>query len=227
MKPNILAFIIGGMLVLAGQSADADELATLQQLLKENQNLSVQLDKNEKVKGDIAKAELAIKGADSALKHAERDLHEKGVGLVQQAQGIEAQAQQSGCPWGTTQQDKAFVDGCNAEGARLTAMFEDVKKQGMSLEQYGRKLREEQDQLSKRTMDLFAKKKSNNADLELLQAARTDWTNRYNAFVFHSETFERLKKMAPGAGTCDELSAANDLAGAARCLQYLWDGAAR
>jgi hypothetical protein len=226
MKPNVLVLALGGILALVGRPADADEMTTLQQLLKENQNLSVQLDKNEKVKGDIAKAELAVKGADSALKHAEQELHQKGAGLLQQHQNIQGQVQQSGCPWGTTQQDKAFVDACNTEGARLNAMLQDVQKQGITLVEYSRKLQEERAQLSKRTMDWFDKKKSNNADLELLQTARTDWVNRYNAFVFHSETYERLKRTRPGAEICDQISA-TDLPGAARCLQHLFDGAAR
>jgi hypothetical protein len=228
MKRQMVGATLGALLALASQAANADEKGTLQQLLAENRNLIVQLEKAKKVEGQIAKAELANQGAQSALKHAKEALRREGTGLAIDAASIQQKADQAGCPWGTSSTDIAFVDSCNAEGRRLMALFEDVKKRDSSLQEYAQKLEEKQAQFSERTEKLFAQKKANNADLQFLYDARSNWQRRYNAFVFRSPTYERLKKTAPGAQMCEQLSESGSdqaLRSAAQCLQWLWDGA--
>jgi peptidoglycan hydrolase CwlO-like protein len=233
MKKAILVVVLVSSLTLPSRIANADEKDTIQQLLAENQNLTLQLDNAKKVQGDIAKAGLAINGADSALKYAQEELRREGTGLLQEGQQIQNAAQATGCPWGTRQSDIAYVDSCNAEGKRLMAMWEELQKQGASLEVYARELDKERSELTKRTMEWAAKKKANDADLGDLDAARTAWLERYSAFVMHSEAYERLKVQAPAAQICKVIanlsgdSAVNlgDLEAAAACLNRLWDGA--
>lgn len=228
MKREILSAALAGLLTLVSQITQADEKDTLQQLLAENKNLTVQLDAAKKTEGQIAKAELANQGAHSALKHAKQELRQLRGGLIDEGKNIGQQAQQAGCPWGSTSTDKGFVAACNAEGKRLNEMLNDVKRRGASIEDYARKLEERQASLGKETMTLFAKKKNNNYDLGILYAVQSDWQRRYNAFVFQSDTYERLKKTAPGAKLCVPLSenaGAQALGSAAKCLERLWDGA--
>lgn len=215
-----------GLVLLAAlpfQVALAKEKQTLEGLLAANQNLVVQLANATKVQGDIAKAERAVSGADAVIKRADRELQQKGVGIVQSMQDVNTRAAQSGCPWNTQHEDKAFVDGCNETGRRLTAELEALRKQGASVADLKRKLDQEHAEISKRTMTLFAQKKRNNSDLEKLGAAREDWNNRYREFLFQSETYERLKKTAPGSWNCEGM----DLISAGQCLQRIWDGANR
>lgn len=233
MNREILIASVGTLLALtsvtgAKSAGNENEKSTLQDLLAENKNLIVQLDKAKKVEGEIAKAGLAVEGTQNALKHAQQELQRKGKSLVGEQQSIEVQGQQSGCPWGGSSKDEAFVDSCNAEGARLNALLKDVQQRKITVNEYSRKLQEEQARLSDSTLKWFAKKKENNADLQMLYDARSDWQQRYNAFVFRSATYERLKKTARGADVCERLSAnVNDqaLRKASQCLQRLWDGA--
>ena len=234
MNNKSLRMALGGFLILGSLAAPAaqigapDEKNTLQQLLAENKNLSIKLDDAKKAEGQIAKAQLANDGAHSALKHAQQELKQLRSGLMGEGRNIQQQAQQAGCPWGGTSKDKGFVNACNAEGRRLTEMLNDVLRRGASLEEYEHKLTERQTSLGNDTLKLFKKKKSNYEDLELLYAARADWQQRYNAFVFRSETYERLKKTAPASQLCVPMSAqpnAEELRSAAHCLERLWDGA--
>jgi predicted secreted protein len=222
MKTAILMVVVVNLLTLASRIANADDMSTLQQLLRENENLTVQLDKAKKTQGDIAKAELVTEGADSALKHAQEELQRKGNGLLQAQQDIHSQADATGCPWGTLNSNEAYVASCNAEGARLKAMLQDVQKQGASLQVYAQQLQKERSQLSQRTLDWFAKKKANNADLEDLEAERTAWNHRYKAFLFQSQTYERLKVMTPSAQICEQVT---DLPAAKGCLDKIWQTA--
>ena len=82
MKKAILVVVLVSSLTLPSRIANADEKDTIQQLLAENQNLTLQLDNAKKVQGDIAKAGLAINGADSALKYAQEELRREGTGLL-------------------------------------------------------------------------------------------------------------------------------------------------
>lgn len=208
-------------------AATADEKGDLEALLAENRNLAVQLAKARTVQADIVKAETELNGAQQALYTAKNDVKRAEMGLLENVRRREQQARQAGCPWGGTSTDKAFVAACNAEGARLNNWLFELQKEGADLRTYERKLGVEQQRLSKSTLTLFAKKKSNNRDLELLGAAQADWQRRYNEFLFRSSTYERLKKTAPGTQECERISAdASDeaLRRAADCLQRMWDG---
>ena len=162
MKRDVLVAVLAGVLAVLGpwyshSVIAADEKSELQALLAENKNLTLQLDKAEKVKGEIAKAELSISGAQSALKSFKQQLQRSGAGLLEEANSIDTAAQRAGCPWGTTSTDKPFVDSCNAEGERLQSLLQDVRKKAMTLEQYGQKLEEDQTALSNKTVSLFKK----------------------------------------------------------------------
>jgi hypothetical protein len=224
---TLLAFLTLASQALCANPGD-DEKSTLQGLLAENKNLIVQLDKAEKVKGEIAKAGLTIEGEQAAVKHAQQELRSKGTRIDEQQQDINTQVQGAGCPWGSSSTDKEFVASCNAEGARLTAMLKEVQEKRKTLADYARELDKRQAMYSDLTLKWFAQKKENNTDLQALYDARSDWQRRYNAFVFHSDTYERLKKTAPAAKVCEEISALvtdEALRQAAQCLQRLWDGA--
>lgn len=225
MRGEILIVALGGMLALASQAARADEQSTLQELLAENKNLTLQLEKAKKVEGEIAKAELAIQGAQSALNRAKAELRRSGTGLVDEARNLQQQSVRAGCPWGAKSTDLAFVNSCNAEGRRLMDLFADVQRRGGDLQEYAQKLEEKQGQFSERTVRLFTKKKENRTDLETLFAAREDWLRRYRAFVFQSEAYNRLRVTAPSANLCARNS--SSLEDASQCLQWVWDGARR
>lgn len=203
--------------------ARADEKNELDQLLAENRNLTVQLEKAKKTEGQIGRAKLALDGWSSALKHARDETSRQASGLVREQQDIHRQADATGCPWGTQQKDEAYVNSCNAQGRRLNEMMADVIRRGGSLQEVSRKLDEEQAKLSRETEKWFKQKKSNNTDLEILYQYQADWQRRYNAFVFHSDTYERLKRTAAGGTVCREAASVDDMAGAAQCLQRLWD----
>jgi hypothetical protein len=233
MSKNVLSAVFVVLLVLSSQASqaatlDAKENETLKELLSENKNLSVQLAKARKVHADIAKSEVEVSGAQQALKTATNDARRTYSGVLQDVRRRNEQMANAGCPWGGSSEDKGFVSACNAEGARLNKWLEELREKGASIEEYARKLDERQRQLSKETLVLAAKKKSNNEDLNVLEVRSADWQRRYNAFVFHSTTYERLKKItAPGASICEQMSGdASDeaLRRAADCLQRLWDG---
>jgi|SRR5580704_4069469 hypothetical protein len=232
MKREILvATTLFAFLTLASPARSSpgdDEKSTLQGLLAENKNLIVKLDKAEKVKGEIAKAGLTVDGGQAAVKHAQEELRRKGTRIDEQQEDIKAQYQASPCPWGGSTPDEAFASSCNTELAKLEALAKEVLEKKKSAAEYARELEEEQARFSDAQVSLFQKKKANNNELEALYNRRSDWQQRYNAFVFHSDTYERLKKTAPAAHVCEEISTlATDeaLRRAAQCLQTLWDGA--
>lgn len=198
----------------------AQEKDVLKELLEDNQNLQVQLQKAQKVQGDIAKAELKLQGADAARKHFEREIDQKIRGVMQGAEDIKTRSDQAGCPWGGSSTDKAFVEGCNETGRRLMAEMEQLKRQAAPLADMKKKVVEERDDISKRTIKLAAQKKSNNADLAMLEAERADWQRRYREFLFRSPTFERLKQMSPQSVNCAEV---DSLVGAKLCLDQVWN----
>jgi hypothetical protein len=222
-RPILKIIIAAGASVFAAAAPRAEDLPTLQQLMNENQIITDQLDKAHKAQGEIGKAKLAIDGAETALKHAQEQLKHNASGLEGAQQDVVSQAHASGCPWGATLvNQQAYVDSCNAEGARLQAMLQDIQKQGQSLEVFAQKLQEEQTKISNRTLEWAKKVKTSNADLNDLEAARVHWLERYSRFIFQSETHERLKATAPASAICDHTA---DLDIAAQCLQRVWDGA--
>ena len=66
MKTGILIVALASILAPASPVSAADEADLLRGLLDENKNLTVQLE-NQEGRGEIAKAELTIQGAQSAL----------------------------------------------------------------------------------------------------------------------------------------------------------------
>jgi hypothetical protein len=111
---------------------------------------------------------------------------------------------------------------------KLMQWANDLKGQRDGMAEYARRVVAERRQLSGNTLRWAANKKSVDRDLELLAAARANWQRRYNAFVFRSQAYEHLKRVAPGSRLCDQESAGGsdeDLRRAAQCLQRLFDGA--
>ena len=232
MKRITCCMVVTGLFALSSQAlvaraADSDGLSALQGLLAENKNLTVQLRKVKKVKEEIDRKDSEIQGATSALKHAQEDLRRRGTRIDEENRRIDEEATRSGCPWGTKSTDLAYVNSCNTLGAKLMGWKEDLKNKVITLAEYAAKLQDEQNRWNQATLKWAAKKKSNNDDLDELSASFADWQRRYNAFVFQSEAYERLKKTAPGARFCEELSrpmTSGALESAAQCLQWLWDG---
>jgi hypothetical protein len=223
-----------GLAALAWHAAPCaqDEASQLQQLLAENQNLTVQIGKAKKVEEQVGKAELTLKGWDAALKAAREELHHSQTGIVREFNMVHQRARETGCPWGATlEKQDAYVASCNAKGADLNAMLRDLQKQGATAVEMEAKLNQKQQELGNETLVWFKKKKANNNDLETLYAANANWQRRYNAFVFNSEAYRRLQVTAPGSQFCESLSGnGNDvekLRSASQCLQRLFDGARR
>jgi len=227
MKRGITIAVMAGLLALTGTALGSDQ-QMLEDLLTQNKSLVIKIKKSEKVKGEIARSEQSVQGAQSALDYARKELRLSGIRLLDEDRNLKRQADQAGCPWGSSSTDKAFVAACNAEGRRLMDLFADVRKRGSGLDQYARELEKTQERLSNRTVDLARKKKANQNVLEALYQERADWQRAYNELVFKSKTYERLKRTAPLAGICEQISEPQTdqaLERAAACLNRLWDGA--
>ena len=205
---------------------DTGAKETLKELMAETQNLSVQLRKAEKTHGEIAKAELSLSGKTDALARARKELNRLRVGLDNSARDLFAQADRTGCPWGHTSTDKDYVASCNAEGARLNGLLQQVAAKAMTADQMDAKLSESQNAITEATAALALKRKANDADLQDLAEAREDWQRRYNTFVFDSEAYRRLQKMAPGSHTCTLITPTHpdSFERASECLRRLWEG---
>jgi chromosome segregation ATPase len=224
----VLACALAFLSAIGPAQADDDERAALQKLLKGNEILTAQLDKAKKADGQIAKAQLAIDGAQKALSHAVEQVRHEGETLIDQQKNIDQEANRTGCPWGGESPDKAFVASCNQEAAKLNSLLSQVRQNAISLKDYANALDKEQSRLSGATVSLFQKKKINDANINELAALQAQWARRFNRIVFQSEAYERLKVMAPAAQICEQISesgAEGDLERAHHCLQQLWDGA--
>jgi hypothetical protein len=229
-RPCVLATCLAAF-AWSAAAIGQDEASVLQQLLAENKNLTVQLDKAKKTETDIGKAELSLKGWDTALKAAREEVRRNRTAIVKDFDMVNQRARETGCPWGGSSRDEGYVSSCNGKADEFNAMFRELSSQGASLQEFDRKLDQKQQEFTKATMSWFKKKKANNDDLQTLYAANADWQRRYNAFVFRSEAYERLKVTAPGAQDCETLSGngrdAEKLRTASQCLQRLFDGARR
>lgn len=217
-------------MVRAAHKEDKSERQVLANLQAEQQHLNAQLRRVKKTKEEIDHQDLANQGRWDALKYAKNDLQQMKTRLALKDRGIDEKFEQSRCAWGTTSPDKAYVDSCNTLLDKLIGLKNDLGNEAITVEEYASKLQEEENHLSEATFRLGQKRKSNNADMEEVSAALSDWQHRYNSFVFQSETYERLKKTAPGARFCENLSmpmTTGALESASQCLQWLWDGAGR
>lgn len=234
MNDKLSAVAVSLVLTLLGQpcasAAESSEAVTLQGLLQEGHNLETQLRKVRKVKEEIDDKESGLKGAARALELERAASRERMMGLKEQQEEIEQKDRNSGCRWGTWSKDLAYVNSCNALLEKLKGWSEEVRTKAMSQIEFERKLQEQQNRLSDATVAWARLKSENNADINELSAAYSDWRQRYNDFVFQSETYERLKKTAPGARLCERLSGSGtypELRSASQCLQWLFDGAQR
>jgi chromosome segregation ATPase len=233
----IATMIVMALLPAAGhaQTEKKDENPTLQQLMRENQNLTQQIDQATKTKGEIAKASLENEGAQAAVKGAFEKLRHSGERLIDDEKNIQEQGRRAGCPWGSTLvNQEAFVAACNKEADRLNGMLAEVQKQAITLQDYARELEGTQTKLSNNTIKLARQKHKIESDLNLLAIARQDWSRRYQEFLFQSPTYNRLRQTAPAARSCesmlppsglDETAAHEYLRRTAQCLQWVWDGA--
>lgn len=215
----------------APAAAPPGEKSTLQKMLQQNENLTQQIDKAKKTGGVIAQAELENQGRQAAIRGMERELRRWEVGLDREERDIFRQGDQAGCPWGTKHDDAAFVAACNAEGRRLSGLFQQVQQGKVESARYRERIEQTRRELSQQTERLFQKKKANNADLEDLYAARTVWQQRFNNFVFNdSPTFRRLRDfVAPESNGCVPAEGADDeaLVKAAGCLRWISENVRR
>lgn len=221
--------IMSGLVPMVHAAGNDDPSARqiIADLQAEQQHLGGELRRVKKVKQDIDRMGSELDGAAYALKRAKQELQRKGAQIAIEGHGIDEQAQQSGCAWGTKSTDIAYVNSCNALRDKLMGLQQDLRNRVISLEEYAAKLLQEENHLSEATFKWGKKKKANNADLEELTAELSKWQQRYNAVVFQSDTYERLKRIAPGARLCEQLSehaTDQDLQNAAQCLQRLWEG---
>lgn len=211
-------------------AAKGEEAATFQDLLTQGDNLETQVRKVKKIKQELDSKESSLKGAADALRRAQMGLRRKALEIDKEEQRIEGEDKKSGCRWGTRSKDIDYVNSCNALGEQLKGWQKEVEAKAMSLVEYNNKLQDQQRRLTEATVSWAQQKKENNADLDELNGELGRWQQRYNAFVFQSETYERLKKTAPGAQLCERLSGSGryqELRSAAQCLQWLFDGARR
>jgi small-conductance mechanosensitive channel len=228
MHQAILVAALVGFLAQASQppsdTPPGDSRTTIQALLEQNKELTAKLEKVKTDEGQIAKAELELDGVKTVIDHADRAVKETKNGLEDEVKQIQAAAN-NGCPWGATlpSTQAAYVAGCNAELVKIQARLAEVRPKADKLAEYEKVVAEERQILSDKTMALAGKKKRNIADRALLDELSAKWVQRYNAFVFHSEAYEQLKKMEPGSRICERLSEFNAET-AAGCLTRLWSG---
>jgi hypothetical protein len=214
--------VLGGLVLFTSALAAAGEPETLASFKAEGERLMAATAKAEAARGQIAKATLAVDGADRALKLALDAATHRGLEVIGAAEKLDARDKQSGCAWGTESRNIPYVDGCNALMKVLKTEFAELEKKGASIEEYVRTVDKERAKVTKRTEVLARQEKDNKDDLAELKAEREDYYQRLHAFLFRSETYERLKKQAPGSQICASIGS---LEGASQCLQRLWDGA--
>lgn len=211
-------------------AGDKDK-ATLQDLMAEGDALNKSLVKATVVKKKLAQTDQELKGSQAAIDGAVRQLKSAAQKLqmegTSQAQQVSIQKSR-GCGLGGTSPDLAWVAACNKEVDRLNDWATKLATTEDGLKAYAQKLSDEQAQLSHSTEVWAQKNKQNGADLDDINAALTDWSQRYNAFVFQSATYDRLVHTNQGMQECAQLSqdpSEGELEIAHRCLQWLWDGA--
>jgi hypothetical protein len=131
---------------------------------------------------------------------------------------------------GVKSPDLAWVAACTQEVNRLNDWEKKLGANEDVLKAYAQKLDDEQSENSQAEALWVKKYKQNNSDLNDIGAALTDWSQRYNAFVFQSATYDRLVHTNQGIQQCAQLGdnpTIGDLEVAHHCLQWLWDGATR
>lgn len=224
--------LLAGVLVLPFHAHGAgNDKATLQDLMAEGADLNKSLVKATVVKKKLDQTDQELKGSQAAIDSAKRQLKQASIKLQLEGESHDQQAKMQisrGCGVGGSSPDKAWVAACNGEVARLNDWLAKIDANADGLKAYGQKITEEQAQLSD-TLQLWTKKrKQNDADLNDINAALTDWSQRYNAFVFNSPTYDRLVHTDIGMQQCAQLGpnpSEGEMEVAHRCLQWLWDGA--
>jgi|GEM_PF-3380341 len=235
---RILHLLAAGALLAGAQSiqlqahAAGTDKATLQDLMAEGDALNKSLVKATVVKKKLAQADQELKGSQAALDSAARQVKEQIRKLQIEGTSHDQQAQiqiSRGCGIkGASSPDATWVAACNAEVDRLNDWGAKLTSSAEGLQAYAQKLSAEQTQVSQATQTWVLKNKQNDADLNDINAALTDWSQRYNAFVFQSATYDRLVHTDLGMQQCTQLSedpSDGELQRAHRCLQWLWDGA--
>jgi len=225
------AILTTGMLAFAA-GALANEANTLQALLKQNQALIAAMNDTKLKEVQIGKAKLEINGAADVLKRAETNFRRNAEGLGREVQYWEGQAQRvqnNGCPWGG-KAEASYAEACNAQMRKIQAWARELKDKDNGMEEYARRLQAERAEVERLTLEWARKQDAVNRQARLVEQKRAEWQQRYNAFVFQSEAYRRLRVSVPLAQHCRELTGMgshDELRNAAQCLQHLWDGARR
>lgn len=217
---------VAALVLLGGQAQAAAERDMVRALMAESTQISRQLDIAKKKEQELANAKQELLGVDAVLKRAEESLRRNVGTLEQQAARFEAQlrrTESNGCPWGG-KAEASYARACNSEMQKLIDWANELKGQRDGMAQYARRVQAERRNLSENTVLWGQHQASVNKDLELLGQARAAWQQRFNNFVFQSQAYEQLKRVAPGSRFCEGM-VASDPDRAAQCLQRLFDNA--
>jgi hypothetical protein len=199
------AFAVLACTILAAAPAAAQgpgatsEKTKLQALMDTNRKLTERWDATKKAEGQIARAELEVAGAERAWAAAERNFRRFGLKLKEQMSDIEREGVRSGCPFGSETTDRALYQSCNATADRLNAAMAEVIRKGEGQAAYAEKLAQERARLNKATKAAADKKRENNRIQREIEAEFVQWRELHHRFVFRSEAYEHLRRIAPEA----------------------------
>lgn len=215
MKSMTRYFLAALLVSLTGLPAHADQ-EQLRGLMAEAADFQAEYTKTirtqaqiEAAKREIAGSELAVIGAMDAIKGG------AGPGRPQNL-----------CP--PESANKAIAAACNTAVSKLDGWKSSLAGDPDGRKKYAEQLQREQERLTLAGQKWSAKKKSNEALLEVLDTVFQSWQRRYAALVFKSSAYSRLVSTEEGAAHCKSPAASGKeaiLEGAQGCLQWLWVGA--
>jgi len=223
MRKAVKMGIVAGAICFSAQ-VRADEAAALQRLLEENQKIIKETEAAKKREEEIGKAKLELDGVDAVLKRAEASFRRNVSGLQQEAEMFGQAAERTknnGCPWGG-KAEISYANSCNSEMAKIRGWAQELQGKQNGMAEYAQRLRDERDELSRNVTSWGIKKSKLNGDFQRIEQRRREMDEVMNSFVFRSQTYERLKQMAPIAQTC--AGASGGSAQASDCLRRLWEG---
>jgi len=215
MKSMTRYFLAALFVSLMRLPARADQ-EQLRGLMAEASDFQAEYTKTVRTKGQIEAAKREIAGSELAL-----------LGAIDAIKGgDESGRPQSLCP--PESANKAIAAACNTEISKLDGWKKNLAGDPDGLKKYREQLLREQERLTLAGQSWSAKKKSNEALLDVLDVAFQSWQRRYAALVFKSAPYSRLVSTEEGSARCKippDSGREAILEGAQGCLQWLWVGA--
>lgn len=205
----LLAALILSLMILP---AHADQ-EVLRGLMAEAADFQAEYAKALRTQGQIEAAKRDLSGSELALKAAMEGLQTRTV----------PGGKQNRCPQEPA--NKGVAAACNAEASKLDGWKTNLLGQADGLKKYAGQLQREEERLNQAGLTWSAKKKSNEALLEVLDVAFQSWQRRYAGLAFKSAPYNRLVSTEEGTAHCKSPAASTReaiLEGAQGCLQWLW-----